>query len=577
MRFSEVRFVSVVLLVTGIVPCAGAQSSIGKVTLSKTTMARVSTIGSGSHTTYNTVSLLAEMPDADLVTARRNSAVHADAVATEAAAVLSVPVPQPNSVMTGATSVAFKGLTTVDTANTNGFVVSPPDQGLCAGHGFAMEVINLSMAVYSTSGARLTVPESVYSFFGFDPNSNSLSDPRCYYDASTQRWFVSMTDPFDSATGRSYLLLAVSQTSDPRGAFYIYVIDSTDDGLNGTPANPGCNSSDPCFGDQPTLGADAYGVYLTTNEFGLAAPVFNGAEIYAISKSALEAGTASSLVHIGDLSLAEGYSYSVQPASSPDLSGESGSGVEYFLSALDFYGTLDNRIAVWALTNTSSLSSATPNVSLSNDVIRSEVYGQPGPATQKSGPYPLGQALGDPEELISSGDDRMQNVVFASGHLWGALNTVISDGTNTNVGIAYFDVKPSVSGGLVSGKVQGQSYISIKGNSVIYPGTGVTEDGTAAIAFTVTGPSFYPSAAYAKVNPSHASSVSIVAEGVAPQDDFSGYPQFGGGGVARWGDYSWGVADGNSLWLATEYIPGGISALNYYTDFGTYVYEVKFQ
>ena len=47
------------------------------------------------------------------------------------------------------------------------------------------------------------------------------------------------------------------------------------------------------------------------------------------------------------------------------------------MSALEFTSTLDNRIAVWALTNTSSLNTATPNVALSHVVIASEVYRLP--------------------------------------------------------------------------------------------------------------------------------------------------------------------------------------------------------
>ena len=131
----------------------------------------------------------------------------------------------------------------------------------------------------------------------------------------------------------------------------------------------------------------------------------------------------------------------------------------------------------------------------------------------------------------------------------------------------------------MNAKVQGQSYVSLAGNSVLYPGIGVTADGTAAAAFTVTGPEYFPSAAYAHLTPAHATGVTIVAAGGAPQDDFSGYPQLypPGAGVARWGDYSWGVADGGSLWLATEYIPGNINPLRFFTNFGTYVYKVDLQ
>jgi hypothetical protein len=570
MRKLEVRFLALLLLAAGMIPTAGAQASVGKMTLGSTQLKGTTALG-GSSTIYSTKPTFSLKPDVDLVAARRNSVANLPAGKAAIAAALSIPSPKANAVSKATPQVAFKGLTTVDTANTNGFVVTPPDQGLCAGHGFVLESINLALSVYSQTGSQLTTPESVNSFFAADPATTFLSDPRCYYDAPTQRWFVSMIDVYNSANGRSELLLAVSQTSDPRGGYYLYTIDVTDDGANGTPSDPGC----PCLGDQPLLGADKYGVYLSTNEFGLFDSAFNGAQIYAISKAALEAGTASSLVHFGNLPLAEGISYSVQPASSPDLNEEEGSGVEYFLSALDFYGTLDNRIAVWAVTNTRSLAQSTPSVSLTNVVIPSEAYGLPPSAPQKAGPYPLGQSLGEPEELLDSGDDRMQNVVFAGGHLWGGLDTIVSDGSNINAGIAYFDVRPSLTGSGLTATVQGQNYISVTGNSVIYPGIGVTADGAAAAALTLTGASYFPSAAYAKLNPSHAGNVTIVAAGTAPQDDFSGYPEYGGAGVARWGDYSWGVADGSALWLATEYIPGGIDSTYYLTDFGTFVFKVN--
>jgi hypothetical protein len=41
------------------------------------------------------------------------------------------------------------------------------------------------------------------------------------------------------------------------------------------------------------MGADANGLYLTTNEFNLVSPGFRGAQIYAFSKSQLAAGASS--------------------------------------------------------------------------------------------------------------------------------------------------------------------------------------------------------------------------------------------------------------------------------------------
>jgi len=559
------------LLAAAFVSQVGAQSVAGNMTLTNIQLKGTAILGAAPVPVYGSVAPPFSKPDHDLVAGRRRTVSNQDAAGSTAPAALPAPLPIPNAVSKSSPSVAFQGLSTVDSANANGFVVTPPDQGLCAGHGFVMEVINLALVVFNQSGARLTVPESVNSFYGLDPNTTVLSDPRCYYDAPTQRWFISMTDVYNSVTTRSDQVLGVSQTSDPRGAYYIYSIDVTDDGLGGTPSNPTC----PCFGDQPLLGADTNGVYISTNEFSLFASGFNGAQIYAVSKSELESGGPATVVHFFNLPLAEGIAYSVQPATSPDLSEEEGSGVEYFASALDFFNLNDNRIGVWALTNTRSLSSAVPSVSLTNTIVRSEVYGIPPSAPQKAGPYPLGQSLGDPEGLIDSGDDRMQNAVFASGHLWAGLNTVVSDGKNINAGISYFDVRPSMSHGVLSATMVGQNYISVAGNSVMYPGIGVTGDGAAAAAFAVSGASYYPSAAYARLTPAHASNVNIVAAGAAPADDFSAYPQFGGFGVGRWGDYSWGVADGGSIWLATQYIPGGIDSLTFFNNYSTYLVKIS--
>ena len=122
------------------------------------------------------------------------------------------------------------------------------------------------------------------------------------------------------------------------------------------PSHPGC----PCFGDQPLLGADKYGIYITTNEFSTLGPEFNGAQIYAIDKQALMAGTLKyQAIQGAPIPLAEGPAYSLQPAASPTAASwnTANNGTEYLLSALDFNATTDNRIAVWALTNTKSLDS----------------------------------------------------------------------------------------------------------------------------------------------------------------------------------------------------------------------------
>jgi hypothetical protein len=503
----------------------------------------------------------------------------------------------------------FNGLSHVDsrTANNgNQFSIEPPDQGLCVGNGYVLEAVNAAVRVFDTQGNPLTGVEDISSFFGFPAAIDrttgvfgpSLSDPKCYFDQQTRRWFVSelMIDDGTNvgATGRSFNLLAVSQTDHPTGTFTIFKYDVTDDGLNGTPSHDGC----PCFGDQPLLGADRFGVYQTTNEFGAG---FNGAQIYAISKPQIVAAAASPtaslpvVVHIDasqQLVPFGGESYSIQPAVAPtsddwdrDPGGSARNGIEYFLSALQFVDTFDNRIAVWAVTNTRSLAKSSPSLTLSFSVISSETYGQPNPAAQKAGEIPLGASLGESEEFLNTNDDRMNQVVFANGTLYGGVNSLLKVGGAEQQGIAWFGVEPRFDGPNLRGRVVSQGYVAVAGADVLFPSIALDDEGNGVIAFSLSGAKYFPSAAYVDmVNGHDLPFVHVAGAGKDPEDGFSGYVAFGADGVARWGDYSAAVADGNRVWFAAEYIPKACSSTTSTTtppcrtinaDWGTFVSTVR--
>jgi len=97
----------------------------------------------------------------------------------------------------------------------------------------------------------------------------------------------------------------------------------------------------------------------------------------------------------------------------------------------------------------------------------------------------------------------------------------------------------------------------VQGDNVMFPSIGVTESGKGVMTFTLSGPDFFPSAAFVKVNgKTGAGNVQVIGPGVAPEDGFSGYAALGGAkGVARWGDYSAAVADGDTVWLPPNLSP----------------------
>jgi len=454
------------------------------------------------------------------------------------------------------------------------FSLEPPDQGLCVGSGFVLEAVNDALRVYDASGNPLSPTTALNQFYKLKPSivrtpltfGDFVSDPKCYFDPADQRWFVTALQiGLDSKTGDfvppTHLEIAVSRSSNPAGTWNLFSIDTTDDGSSGTPKHANC----PCFGDQPLIGADASGFFISTNEFGLVNFPFNGAQVYAVSKSSLESGTSGTVVHINagvDLLPSGGLAFSVQPATAPSAGDNetANGGTEFFVSDLDFtagpaLGIRANRLAVWALTNTSSLSSAKPSVSLSTVVIDSELYLQPPNAEQKSGDLFLGTLLHNPLSLVAGNDDRMNQVVFADGKLWTAVNTAIKTQNGpTRVGTGYFIVAPSDPNGTLSASIVKQGYVAINQENLLFPSIGVTSDGKGVITFTLVGPDFFPSAAYASIDAAQGvGDIHIAGAGVGPEDGFTGYDQFGGD-VSRWGDYTAAVASGDTVWFATEYI-----------------------
>ena len=167
----------------------------------------------------------------------------------------------------------------------------------------------------------------------------------------------------------------------------------------------------------------------------------------------------------------------------------------------------------------------------------------------------------------------MNQVVYANGLLYGALNTVVGDGSRT--GIAWFAVKPGLRHGAVSGRVVKQGYVAVRGESVIFPSVAVNDDGEGLIAFTLTGPDYFPSAAFLKIGDDDGSAVRIAANGIAPDDGFTCYisQDPGDNGVCRWGDYSAAASDGHNIWWATEYIPNLPRRFN--SNWGTWIGKIR--
>jgi hypothetical protein len=498
------------------------------------------------------------------------SPVHAKSAPKNAA----TPNPNPPSTplsFPGGPPTGFVGINAQENSALNGFPLEPPDQGLCAHGTTVMEPVNITMGVYQENGMAIAPPVTLNSFFGLAPAvSNNgknvtfgpfLSDPRCYYDAQTARWFVTVleidTDPYTGNFGyRSSELIAVSRTSDPLGTYGLFSIDSTNDGNNHTPSQPNC----PCLGDQPRIGADGHGFYISTDSYPIHG-LFNsnGGMIYAMSKQGLAAAAAGTgpppnvvALNIGAVTIQGQPANAVQPAETPQGANYA-SNREYFLSTPDFNGFATSggagakSVVLWTLLNTSSLSDVSPSVTLTNTMVPSEPFTPPVPARQKDGPAPLGQSLGDPVQRISVNDDRMQQVQYFGGSVYSSLNTGVGLlGSGVRSGVAWFQVRTNGTNGTMAR----QGYLATNnGASLMYPAIGLARSGQGAMTFSVSGPGLYPSAAYIPFNAGHGvlgGVIPVIRRGDLPEDGFTCYPQYQFGPPCRWGDYSAATSDGSN-------------------------------
>lgn len=478
----------------------------------------------------------------------------------------------------------------------NQFSVEPPDQGLCVGNGKVAEIVNDVYQVFDTHGHALTNPIDLNSLFGYPAAINrstgaygpDVFDPSCLYDSQTRTFFVvaSVLDRVGTTStlsGTSHVDIGVAK--DPTSSYTFYRLDTTNDAtcFAADGVSPG-----PCFPDYPHIGADRNGFYLTTNVFDFFGPNFDGVNIYAFPKFQLASGSSSVPVTIvstngqGPGGPDGGTGFTLIPAVTPDDQyNGAGRGTENFVSSRAVFtndGTASS-IVVWSLSNTRSLWSSTPDLQLSFSLVNTDEYGVPAPPTQKAGDVPLATCVGSTaptpppsgppcwarvglfnapttvtENVLDGNDSRIGGVSYANGKLWAVLGSAATDSNgNPADGAAWFVMNPH---GMTAGLIN-QGMLVKDGSNLTYPSIAATEKGDAAMGFTIVGPSDYPSAGFAGLDArSGAGDPQYAKKGAGPQDGFTEYRPFFSDGSPRprWGDYGAAVADGSSIWIASEYI-----------------------
>jgi len=116
---------------------------------------------------------------------------------------------------------SFMGLDDVPMADSS-YIVIPPDVGGAVGPTRVMEAFNNNYRIQdkATGTTLLTLGTATFWASVVDPSERlSLTDPRTVYDPYNDCWITAM-QTYTSGAGK--LLVGVSQTNDPAGAWYLY-------------------------------------------------------------------------------------------------------------------------------------------------------------------------------------------------------------------------------------------------------------------------------------------------------------------------------------------------------------------
>ncbi len=386
---------------------------------------------------------------------------------------------------------------------TSGFF--PPDTMGAVGPNHIVEFINGQFAVYDkVTGVSLQAQTLSAFWLAAGASVGGQFDPRIIYDPTIDRWFASS---IDGGSGNS-IFVATTNTNDPTGTWQsVEFVGDTIDASR--------------FNDYETLGVDADGVYIATNNFGVGFDV----SIYSIPKADLLAPTptAANLTRFEALSSAT-FGNSIQPA-------------------VDF-DTSDGRSAVLA-TNGSGV------------LIRADILGSTGPGATLTTPTtiavpaysaaPAGRQPGGVTPLENVSPRFTGNVMEVSGSLWAAH--AVLDPANNSSAVRWYEIDEATNALLQTGLITDPNL------DFLDPSIAVNQFGTVVIGYTATGPTQFPSA-FVSVGQT-VGGVTTFNAPLLTQAGTATYEVLQNGTRNRWGDYSATVVDPvdpSRFWTFQEFV-----------------------
>ena len=410
--------------------------------------------------------------------------------------------------------------------------VAPPDTQGDVGNNHYLQTVNSSFQIWDKTGTSLYGPADIITIWdGFTGpwSSTNDGDPIVLYDEYTDRWMVSQFSLPNYPSGPFYELIAVSQTSDPTGAWNRYAYEFSN------------------MPDYPKFGIWPDGFYMAINQFAPPSLGFAGGGICVFDRDAMISGDPNAQMIFFNLGTSYG---SLLPADVDGSTLPPAGAPNYFVNL----GTNSLRIwevdVDWNNTNNSntSLVSTLSTASFSYSGIS---INQPGTS----------QTL---DELASRLMYRLQYRNFGT-HQSMVTNHTVNVGSS-RAGVRWYELRNTGSGWSI---YQQGTYAPADGNHRWMASIAMNGNGDIGLGYSVSGSSTYPSIRVAGQTAGAPGGLGVLD--IAETTILTGNASQTG--VDRWGDYSMmsvDPTDDATFWYTTEYSSGG---WNWKTQVASFYYS----
>lgn len=401
----------------------------------------------------------------------------------------------------------------------NNFAI-PPDTHGAVGPNHVMTTLNTQIRIQDRNGTNISTVS--LSAFWASLGVTTVFDPKTLYDPYSQRWMsTAMAQP---RLPNSSVLVGVSQTSDPTGAWNLYRVDA--------------DTNDLYWVDYPSIGFNKDWIVVSANMF----PTFfafgqaTHVNIWAFNKTNLYTNGVGLYTVLQEPS---GRGFTMVPAITYDETVSTMHLVEVDSLLLNYFasGSFLRLSTISGPVGGERLIVGTSFVSATNAWFNADFF-FPGLLPQ------LGTNFG-----IDAGDARIQNVVYRNGRLWATHTAFLPAAFPTHTAVQWWEFTPA--GQLQQfGRIEDPNEII----SYAYPSIAVNRCNDVLIGFSSFSSNQFASASYAfrpsTAPPNTMCDPALLKAGEAP------YAKTFAGFFNRWGDYSSTVVDPVNdldMWTLQEY------------------------